>query len=332
MLVDGSGLFLTAVVLAWALTGLAVRVFAGERHLAAPNARSMHSVPVPCNGGLAIVTAVVVLVGLWTVPLPRTTTLVLAAAVALSLISWLDHARPLWPATRLSVQALAVAMCLSLLPDTARIITAVPFAVERIAIALAWLWLINLTNFMDGIDGIAGAEGAAVALGYVAVVVGAGVAATTPLLPVALALAGACLGYLIWNWHPARIFMGDPGSIPLGFLLGWLMLDLALRGAIVAAAVLPLAFVADATLTLLRRLSQGKKPWQAHRSHFYQRAVQGGASPRKVVTGFTVANVVLIGAAVLARELPVSATILALVTVGVVLARLQAVAGNRPAA
>jgi UDP-N-acetylmuramyl pentapeptide phosphotransferase/UDP-N-acetylglucosamine-1-phosphate transferase len=167
-------------------------------------------------------------------------------------------------------------------------------------IGLAWLWLINLTNFMDGIDGLAGAQGAAVALGYVAVMLWpfSAVPVVTPNLVLAIAMAGACLGYLIWNWHPARIFMGDAGSIPLGFLTGWLLLDLAMQGKVIAAVVLPLTFIADASVTLMRRLFAGAMPWRPHRTHFYQRAVSGGASPRIVVASFALANAALIGLAI----------------------------------
>ena len=103
-------------------------------------------------------------------------------------------------------------------------------------------------------------------------------------------IAASAAGYLFWNWHPAKVFMGDFGSIPLGFLLGWLMLDLALAGQWAAGLILPLYFVADATFTLLARARRGERLWQAHRQHFYQRAVLGGATPSGVVWRVGAAN------------------------------------------
>jgi UDP-N-acetylmuramyl pentapeptide phosphotransferase/UDP-N-acetylglucosamine-1-phosphate transferase len=102
------------------------------------------------------------------------------------------------------------------------------------------------------------------------------------------------LGFLAWNWSPARIFMGDVGSVPLGYLLGFLLLELAFRGGWLAALILPLYFLADATLTLGRRAVRGARVWQAHREHFYQRAVQAGRGHAAVVARVIAADLALI--------------------------------------
>ena len=120
-----------------------------------------------------------------------------------------------------------MALCLASLAPEARVFPVLPVAVERVLAGLAWLWFINLFNFMDGIDGLAGSEAIAVALGYLLLASVAGL--DGPLWRLALIVAASAAGYLFWNWHPAKVFMGDAGSIPLGFLLGWLMLDLALQ-------------------------------------------------------------------------------------------------------
>lgn len=298
--------FLTALMLCWALTGLLLRVLSNDAHRVAPNDRRMHTTPTPVGGGLAVVATLLCALPLWYWPLPREGMIVLACAAGLSLVSALDHYRPVWPVTRLAAQALAVAIMLSVLPDTHRFVETMPWWLERASLALAWLWLINLTNFMDGIDGIAAAEGAIVALGVVAMLMGPLAQGLTLEVAVALTLAGACLGYLVWNWAPAKLFMGDAGSIPIGFLLGWLLLALASRGAWVAALILPLLFVADATLTLLRRLLRGEKPWTPHRMHFYQRAVTGSASPPLVVGLLTACNAVIVLLAVQSLRRPVA--------------------------
>ena len=106
-------------------------------------------------------------------------------------------------------------------------------------------------------------------------------------------------GFLPWNWSPARIFLGDVGSVPLGYLLGWLLLLAAIEGAWAAALILPAYYLADASLTLLRRAARGEKVWRAHRQHAYQRAVRGGLSHRWVAGALAALNLVLIALAVL---------------------------------
>src|SRR5262249_18961606 len=132
--------------------------------------------------------------------------------------------------------------------------------------------------------------------------------------------------YLAWNWHPAKVFMGDAGSISLGFLLGWLMIDLGVRGQWPAAVVLPLYFAVDATLTLLRRGLQGKQPREAHPAHFYQRAVLGGATPPGVVWRVGAANLVLLLLALASLTRPLWALLGAAATVALLLARLKRLA------
>jgi UDP-N-acetylmuramyl pentapeptide phosphotransferase/UDP-N-acetylglucosamine-1-phosphate transferase len=324
------GIVVAAMILSWAITGLVLRLFSGARHASTPNDRTMHTQPTPNVGGIAIVLTVLALSLAFLSPTVALRTIG-ACFGGLALVSLADQYRPVWPLTRLLVQALAVAAALSLVPAEVRLIPAMPFAAERLALGFAWLWVINLTNFIDGIDGIAASGVAMVAAGYVAVVhlpFDGSVDVAQPAV-VALVLVGACLGYLVWNWHPARIFMGDSGSIPLGFLMGWLMLDLALRGYWVSALILPAVFVADATLTLLKRVLRGEKIWRPHRTHFYQRAVQGGTSPASVVKRMLIVDVLLVGLAILARTDPVPAALGAIALVALLLFHWSALAPAR---
>jgi UDP-N-acetylmuramyl pentapeptide phosphotransferase/UDP-N-acetylglucosamine-1-phosphate transferase len=322
-----------AVVLAWSLIGLYRRAMLARGRLELPTERGMHAIPVPSGAGAAIVAAVVLLWPMTLWPMMRNpapgpqAVLLLGALSALATLSWLDDRRGLSPAVRLLAHAVAVALMLASMGPDARLLPAVPLAAERLLAGLAWLWFINLYNFMDGIDGIAGGEAVAVAAGYLLVVAVAGLG--NPLQDLALIVAAATAGFLVWNWHPARVFMGDTGSIALGFLLGWLMLDLACRGLWAAAAILPLYFVADATLTLGRRLLRREKPWQAHRQHFYQRAVLGGATPAAVVVRTAAANAALIGLALVSIAWPAQALAGAAVVVAVLLAELQRLARGR---
>jgi UDP-N-acetylmuramyl pentapeptide phosphotransferase/UDP-N-acetylglucosamine-1-phosphate transferase len=292
----------------------------------------MHVVPVPAGAGLAIVAAVLVLWPAWHVGrMDQVQLVLLACFVGLAALSWVDDRRGLSPLIRLGAQFAAVALCLAMLGPEVRALPFLPLGVERLVIGLAWLWFTNLFNFMDGIDGLAGCETVAIALGCVALLVAAGMDAS-PYWRLALIVAAASAGYLLWNWHPAKVMMGDAGSIPLGFLLGWLMIHLAVNRQWAAAAILPLYFVADATITLLRRLARGDRPWQAHREHFYQRAVLGGNKPSAVALRVTIANVLLIGLALFSLQQPVLAVLAAVLVVTALLAHLQRLADATPPA
>ena len=314
-----------AALVAYALVGLYVRALSASSRFDLPNQRSMHTAAVPSGAGVAMVVAVVVL---WPVSqgfaLERFHVLLLAAFAALAVLSWVDDHHRLTPSVRLAAHALAVALLLGSLAPDQRVLPALPLFMERIAMGIAWVWFINLFNFMDGIDGLAGSEAIAIAAGYCLIAAASGL--DTPFADLALIATGACAGYLVWNWHPAKVFMGDAGSIPLGFLLGWLMIDLACRGHWRAALILPLYFGADATLTLVRRLRRGEKPWQAHREHFYQRAVLGGTTPPVVVRRIGAVNVLLIALAVLSLHFPAAALTAAVTAVTALLFHLERLA------
>jgi UDP-N-acetylmuramyl pentapeptide phosphotransferase/UDP-N-acetylglucosamine-1-phosphate transferase len=153
------------------------------------------------------------------------------------------------------------------------------------------VWFVNLVNFMDGIDWMTVAE--VVPVTAALVVLGFNSALPPYAIVVAIALCGATLGFAYFNKPVARLFLGDVGSLPIGLLLGWLLLLLGAQGHVAAALLLPLYYLCDATVTLLRRLSAGEKVWQAHRSHFYQRARDGGFSVREIVAQVFVLNVLL---------------------------------------
>jgi UDP-N-acetylmuramyl pentapeptide phosphotransferase/UDP-N-acetylglucosamine-1-phosphate transferase len=260
-----------------------------------PNERSSHLAPTPRGGGIALVgtvlAAILALVAAGRLP-PRLL-LPAAAAAGLAIVSWIDDRRGLAPWPRLAAQAVAVALGSLALPRANPALLA--------AAGLLWLWAINLFNFMDGIDGLAGGEAAMVAAGlWLAALCGAGVDAGTALI--AAGLSGAAAGFLVWNWSPARIFMGDVGSVPLGYLFGFLLLGLALRGSWRLALILPLYFLADATITLGLRLVRGEPVMQPHRRHFYQRAVQQGLGHAAVTMRVLAADLVLIGAGVAAER------------------------------
>lgn len=306
------GLALAAGVMSWTGCGVAMRVLRARAILDHPNERSSHSVSTPRGGGVAVMA--VIAVG-WAIVLKHVpdvsgaATLVLIWAVVLAAMSWIDDRRGLGPLPRFAGQALAVAAVLALAPPAPVFQEWLPIGLDRALTALAWLWFLNLFNFMDGIDGITGVETASVAGGVALLAVMLGIGDGRAGL--AVVMAAAALGFLVWNWHPARLFLGDVGSVPLGFALGWLLLDLAGRGWWAAALILPAYYLADATLTLLKRLARGERVWRAHRSHFYQRAVQAGLSHAQVSRRILILNIGLVAMAALST-IGVSGTVVAL--------------------
>jgi UDP-N-acetylmuramyl pentapeptide phosphotransferase/UDP-N-acetylglucosamine-1-phosphate transferase len=220
---------------------------------------------------------------------------ILAAVVFIAIVGFADDVKSIPVLPRLLLQAAAVTAMLFAAPSDVRINPACPLWIERGFLLLAMLWFVNLVNFMDGLDWMTVAEvvpitGAMIALGSFGALPGS---ATI----VAAALCGAMLGFAPFNRPVAKIFLGDVGSLPIGLLLGWCLLQLAYRQQFSAALLLPLYYLADATVTLLRRLVKGEPFWAAHRSHFYQRATDNGFTVLGVVGEVFVLNV---GLAVLA--------------------------------
>ena len=295
-------LIAAAGLLSWSLTGLLRRALGADGPTAAVTPRSLHVAPVARGGGLAILATVLLLWPLWSPAAFIGHGALVAGLGLLAVVSWLDDRRGLGVAVRLLVQALVIAIVLAGLDASRRLAPVLPLLAERALIALGWLWFVNLFNFMDGIDGLACVETIAVALGSVAV---SALAATNgDLAAPALLLAAATAGFLYWNWAPARIFLGDTGSIPIGFLLGWMLLELAFSGLWAPALLLPLYFAADATWTLAARVSRREMPWQPHREHFYQRAALAGRTHAAVVRMVGGADLALIVAALIAVRIP----------------------------
>ncbi len=264
-----------------------------------PNPRSSHTAPTPRGGGIAVVAALILAWVLLGAAAPATSAglwFALGLGAGLALVSWIDDLKSLSPGPRLLAQVIAVGATLQAFgPDELVFQGLLPLAVDRLIAGLLWLWFINLFNFMDGIDGLAGAETVAIGLGVLTVaLIGQGAG---ELGPFGLVLAAAMLGFLPLNWQPAKIFLGDVGSVPLGFFAGWLLLMLAAHGQWAAALTLPAYYLADASTTLGLRISQGKPFWRAHREHAYQRAVQLGRSHAAVSASVGLVNLALIGLA-----------------------------------
>ena len=240
----------------------------GKLALDVPNERSLHSAPVPRVGGIGIALGVAAAAVTGLAPV----SLALLLALALAMLSFLDDVKRLPTSMRLAAHlwAAAVLVWYTLSPMN---------VLEMALLVIAVAWITNLYNFMDGSDGLAG--GMAV-VGFSAYAIAAWLAGDADVAQPSAALVGASAAFLAFNFHPARVFLGDVGSIPLGFLaaalgvVGWrddvwqLWCPVLVFG----------PFIGDATLTLLKRLARREKVWHAHREHYYQRLVLMGAGHR----------------------------------------------------
>jgi Fuc2NAc and GlcNAc transferase len=289
----------TALGLTWVLTGWVRRYAISRSLLDIPNPRSLHRQPVPRGGGLAI--AAVALTGtiaggvLHWVP-SRLAIALVGGGALVAVIGWLDDRRDVDPLIRAAVQCLAACWAMAWLGGLPRLGAG---AVLLDVGIWGWglgvigiMWAMNFYNFMDGIDGLAAGEAVSVALAASIPLCGAGY---TGLAYVTILIGAASAGFLMWNWPPARIFLGDVGSALLGFLFATLAVASENAGALPVAAWLLLlgVFFVDATLTVGRRIARGEVWYQAHRSHAYQRAVQAGLSHRWVTTTIVLLNLVL---------------------------------------
>ncbi len=313
--------FIAAFGCNYVLTRAFLTLLRDRAILALPNERTMHDGAIPKGGGAPLVLVALLttlLLWPWT-PFILTTAL---AATALGLVSWKDDVNGVSKTVRAWSHVAASIACVLALPSDALVFQGLlPLALDRLVAAGALALFVNFYNFMDGIDGMAGVETLAIAIGYVAVSLLAG--SEPPASGLAIAVAGATTAFLFWNWHPARLFLGDVGSVPLGLITGALMLDLAWRTSLAAALVLPLYFMADAGITLVRRLASGEKLWQAHRTHFYQRSTQVLGSHARVVQRVALCNLALIGAAMLTLSHPLVGFFAGLLAVALLLLSLE---------
>lgn len=260
--------------------------------LARPNARSSHRIPTPQGAGIAVIAATLIVALAWAawanVVMPPE---LVVATIAIALVGFADDIVSLPVLVRLVLQAACVGAIVFTLPEHARIMPTLPLVLERVLISLAGVWFVNLVNFMDGLDLMTVAEvvpvtAALLLLGWLGDL-------PSPVLLIAAALCGAVLGFAPFNKPVAKVFLGDVGSLPIGLLLGWCLLELAWHGQPVAALLLPAYYLADSTITLFRRIVRREQFWSAHRTHFYQRATDNGLTVRRVIGEVFMLNVTL---------------------------------------
>lgn len=294
---------IVAALVTMLLTTVIVLSKFGKQIQDIPNERSLHETPIPRIGGVGLMAGV--LAGWawvwqpWLLPIA-------AGVLFLMLVSFLDDLRGLSAGWRFLMHFIvaSVFVWVAILPDSGWLMAGV--------LAVAMVWMINLYNFMDGSDGLAG--GMAL-FGFGGYALAAWLSGDAGLAMSSLAIAAAALAFLCFNFNPARIFMGDAGSIPLGFLSAALGLVGWQRG--VWPMWFPVLvfspFIVDASVTLVKRLLRGEKGWQAHKSHYYQRLVEMGWGHRKTAIAEYVLMLAVGASAILLLNKSMSVIVSALV-------------------
>lgn len=289
------GAFLVSLL----LTGLVIQFTRARGILDIPNDRSSHTTATPKGGGLAVVITflcgicIMYFCGMLSI---NFTMAICGSGIFIAGIGWFDDCKGLSVKLRIIVHFVAAVWALYWLGGLSSIelgFTRIDVhIIGTILTVIGVVWLINLYNFMDGIDGIAGAE--AICVGVIGGII-LMLSGNLNLATVSLALAAACVGFLVWNWPPAKIFMGDVGSGFLGLVFAVLAIASESAGALplLGWIVLLGVFIVDATLTLIRRIARGEKWYEAHCSHAYQRGNQLGYSHGQVTKWVIGINVLL---------------------------------------
>jgi len=262
-----------------------------------PNARSSHSVPTPRGGGLSII-IVLLLSAVASLFLPdapvQLLVSLLLATLAYAILGWQDDKHDLPASIRFLFQLLIATVFTAWLAWHGTLeFTLSTGGIAVILSSVLWIaWMANLYNFMDGIDGISAVE--TIILGTTTSYWFA-MSGVISIAIICIAVAGAALGFLRWNWPPAKIFMGDVGSLALGafFAIMAMIGSSSLNIPFSAFLILYAVYLADSGVTLLHRMLKRERWWQAHRSHFYQRAVQSGYSHAQVSLAVLVINLLL---------------------------------------
>jgi Fuc2NAc and GlcNAc transferase len=283
----------------FALTG-AVRSYALRRELLDhPNARSSHSVPTPRGGGAGVLvsTALALAVGAWLGAIQMREALILGSGMlSLGLLGWVDDTRNLKAGVRLTIHVIVAAWTAYMLGGLPLIrfgnASLVVGAFGYLIAVFAIVWSINLFNFMDGIDGLAASQAVLIFATFATLLCTRG---DSSLAVIAAVVASSSAGFLVWNWPPARIFLGDVGSGPIGYMIASVALGAENHQSVplVASVIIYGVFICDASVTLIRRLLRGSRLTEAHRDHAYQRLTRAWGSHRPV-TLWTAAVTILL--------------------------------------
>jgi glycosyltransferase WbpL len=296
-----TGCLLVTFLFSLGLTSLVKKYAVKNAVIDIPNERSSHTQPTPRGGGIAVSIPIMIsIVGLYLFHLISFPIFIgmLISSLIITIVGWLDDHKHIifyWRVIFYSIASIWMISWVGSLDaiSIGLIRIPLPYILGYIVTFFGLLWLTNLYNFMDGTDGLAALQGICAGLfgGVLMLVEG-----ETGLAIVCFIIVSSCLGFLYWNWPPAKIFMGDIGSCLLGFIFGSLALISDVTGTVSVSiwCILLSVFICDATFTLLKRIICREKWYDAHCSHAYQRLVQMGITHKQLAVAFFILNTILI--------------------------------------
>ncbi len=286
-----------------------IKLFSSKSFLDIPDHRSSHTNPTPTSAGLAVVIASIIGFLLiynsqdfssWKYPVTHCELIsTLITFIILAAISFYDDRHDTSALLRIFIHIAAVIIGVYHLPDNFLLFDGkFPFITDRIILTIGWVWFINLYNFMDGIDGITATETITITLGMV--IIGALGFLPIEITQYASIILVTFIAFLIFNWHPAKIFLGDVGAVSFGYLLAWLLIRGSVEFSVLTLAILPMYHFIDATFTITKRAFRKEKIWQPHKTHFFQIALRKGLNHSQVVKRIAINNVFLLCLAIFA--------------------------------
>lgn len=283
-----------------------------------PINRSNHKTPIPRGGGVSIVVTILIFSLLYySINNKLSILYFISSLIIVATISFIDDIKNLPIIPRVLCQSIAISILYNSFD-----VSFIDYSFLKYFILLFIFIFINFYNFMDGIDGSASSE--AIHIGISILIINL---ITGNILPevqfIMIVLIAACIGFLVFNWHPAKIFLGDVGSISLGIICAWALVNLVLSGYLAAALIIPLYYISDSFITILIRLYQGKKIWHGHSEHFFQKAVRNGASHKQVIKKIIFVNLILCALSVVSLWYPKSSLMVSLIFVAIFLYKLQ---------
>ncbi len=287
----------TSLIISFFISVLTIKfsliIIAKTNTIDTPNERSNHFDPTPKGAGIGIILSLLIVYYIF---LPINDLIFTSSILSLCLMSFINDNINISIIFRLFIHillSLFVLMFWQPLLNLSLLNDIIPNWLGTILIILFIIWMTNLYNFMDGIDGISCVQCIIIGIGVGSCLFySEGINKIENLL--SGFLVGSSIAFLIWNWHPARVFLGDAGSIPIGFINAILALLLFKNGFWYVALILNNYYLADSSITLIKRIMKKEKPWQAHKSHFYQKAIKNGNTHSNVCFFIAIHGILLI--------------------------------------
>ena len=295
-------LYILALLLLFALSfwanQLVIKLFSKKKQFIIPAQHDLHTIPTPWGGGIAVISVILLswfglsfyITNSW----DSTYNVYLVITIIVAIVSLLDDLKNISVSVRFIIYATCCIFTVFVLPSDNNIISnKIPWLLDRIISAISLTWFVNLYNFMDGMDGMTAIETISICLGLLLV---------NSLLPnsiipydlFAIIILGAILGFLPFNWHPAKIFIGDVGAVTLGYIIGLLLIIMAFNGYAYISFILPAYYLVDSTFTLFRRLMRKQSIFIRHSDFFFRLAINYGGLNQTTVNYFVIVNNMII--------------------------------------